>query len=67
LPHITKRGEKYYVNLKEINALFLRRAGARHVEISTECTVCDCEKYWSHRVVGQNRGSQGALILRKEE
>jgi YfiH family protein len=67
LPYITKRGEKYYVNLKEINALFLRRAGAQHIEISTECTVCECEKYWSHRVVGQNRGSQGALILCKEE
>lgn len=67
LPHIHKSGEKYYVNLKEINALFLRRAGVRHIEISTECTACNPQKYWSHRLVGANRGSQGAVIVRKED
>ena len=67
LPHIRKSGEKYYVNLKEINALFLRRAGVRHIEISTECTACNPQKYWSHRLVGANRGSQGAVIVRKED
>lgn len=66
-PHIRKSGEKYYVNLKEINALFLRRAGVRHIEISTECTACNPQKYWSHRLVGANRGSQGAVIVRKED
>ena len=65
--HIRNSGDKYYVNLKEINALFLRRAGVRHVEISTECTACNPEKYWSHRLVGANRGSQGAVIVRKED
>lgn len=67
LPHIRKSGEKHYVNLKEINALFLRRAGVRHIEISTECTACNPQKYWSHRLVGANRGSQGAVIVRKED
>ena len=67
LPHIRKSREKYYVNLKEINALFLRRAGVRHIEISTECTACNPQKYWSHRLVGANRGSQGAVIVRKED
>ena len=66
-PFIRQGGEKYYVNLKEINALFLRRAGAEHIEISTDCTACDPNKYWSHRLVGANRGSQGAVIVRKEE
>jgi YfiH family protein len=66
-PFIRKCGEKYYVNLKEINALFLRRAGVEHIEISTDCTACNPDKYWSHRLVGANRGSQGAVIVRKEE
>ena len=64
--HITQKGEKYYVNLKEINALFLRRAGVEQIEISTACTACDPRRYWSHRLVGAQRGSQGAVIVRKE-
>jgi YfiH family protein len=65
-PFITQKGEKYYVNLKEINALFLRRAGVEQIEISTACTACDPRRYWSHRLVGAQRGSQGAVIVRKE-
>lgn len=63
---IRKAGEKYYVNLKELNALALRRAGVRHIEISTECTMCRPDRFWSHRITGPNRGSQGAIILCKE-
>lgn len=54
--------EKFYVNLKAINALALRRAGVEHIEISGDCTMCQPEKYWSHRVTQGKRGSQGALI-----
>ena len=57
---------KYYVNLKEINAMILRRAGVRHIEISGECTVCQRHRFWSHRVTGNARGSQGAVIVCKE-
>lgn len=59
-------GEKYYVNLKEVNALALRRAGVQHIEISTECTMCSPHRFWSHRITGNNRGSQGAIIVCKE-
>ena len=62
-PFIFPKGGKYYVNLKEINALVLRRAGVRHIEISTECTVCQCHRFWSHRVTKGERGSQGAIIV----
>ena len=64
---IRPEGSKYYVNLKEINALILRRAGVRHIEISDSCTVCQNHRFWSHRVTGGLRGSQGAIILCKEE
>ena len=63
---IRQSGDKYYVNLKEINALWLRRAGVEMIEISDACTVCQCDRYWSHRVTRGQRGSQGAIIVCKE-
>ena len=65
--HILPKGNKYYVNLKEINACFLRRAGVRHIDISRDCTMCQPDRFWSHRYTGGNRGAQGALIRCKEE
>ena len=62
-PFIFPKGDKYYVNLKEINALVLRRAGVRQIEISTDCTVCQSHRFWSHRVTHGDRGSQGAIIV----
>ena len=68
-PHIRQVGNKYYVNLKEINGCFLRRAGLRHIDISTDCTACQPDRFWSHRVTRGQRGSQGAVIVcgRKEK
>lgn len=63
---IRQSGSKYYVNLKEINAHILRLAGVRHVDISSECTACRPDRYWSHRVTKGHRGSQGAIIVCKE-
>lgn len=62
-PFIEQRGEKYYVNLTEINSLFLRRAGIRHIESCPDCTACQTDRFWSHRRHGAGRGSQGAIIL----
>lgn len=62
---IRQVGEKYYVNLKTLNALWLRRAGAVSVDISLDCTACQGSKYWSYRRMGNRRGSQGAIIVCK--
>ena len=59
-------GKKFYVNLKEMNALALRRAGVRNISISDLCTMCQPDRFWSHRVTRGQRGSQGAIILCKE-
>ncbi len=64
-PFIQKQQEKFYVNLKEINALWLKKAGVKHIEISPLCTACRQDLFWSHRRMGQNRGSQGAIIVCK--
>lgn len=64
---IREEGEKYRVDLKAVNALALRRAGVTDIEISEECTMCRPDRFWSHRITGAARGSQGAVIVCKGE
>ena len=55
-------GRKWHIDLKAINALWLHRAGVTQIEICDHCTFCRPDLYWSHRKVGQARGSQIAMI-----
>ena len=64
---IQHRGDKFFPDLKAINAYALKRRGLRHIDISTDCTYCQCQRFWSHRASHGQRGSQGALIVCKEE
>ncbi len=64
--HIRQQDSKFYVNLKAINALSLCRAGVTSVEISPSCTVCQPDRFWSHRATQGQRGSQGAIIVCQE-
>ena len=66
LPFIRQKGKKYFPDLKAINAMALRRAGVRHIEISDACTWCESDRFWSPRVTKGDRGSQGAVITCKE-
>ena len=63
--HIRFQDGKYYVNLKEINRLILQDAGVENIALSDACTACDPKHYWSHRRMGKQRGSQGAIIVRR--
>lgn len=65
--YIEKRGEKYFPDLKAINAFALRRFGVRHIELSDACTYCQSGRFWSHRATKGERGSQGALIVCRED
>ena len=56
-------GEKFRVDLKGVNAALLRRAGVRDIEISDACTACRPDRFWSHRRVGNDRGSLAAIIV----
>ena len=60
---IHPKGDKYYVNLKEINALILRRCGVTDISISDCCTMCQPDRFWSHRVTKGQRGAQGGIIV----
>lgn len=55
---------KYDVDLKRFNALLLQGAGVPkgNITLDPECTACDTKKYWSHRIVGGERGSLAAAI-----
>lgn len=64
--YIVKDGEKYRADLKAVNAYVLRSAGVAHVEMAAECTVCQPNRFWSHRVTKGERGSQGAIIVCRE-
>jgi len=66
-PYIHPKGEKFHVDLKMLNALWLRSRGVGKIEISNDCTACDPNRFWSHRITGGIRGSQGAVIVCKEE
>ena len=64
---IVPAGEKFRVDLKGVNAALLRRAGVKHIEISCDCTACSPDRFWSHRRVGNDRGSLAAIIVREGE
>ena len=56
---------KYHVDLRGANERRLLQLGLRpeNIDVSDECTVCDQEKYWSHRGMGTVRGSMAAVIM----
>lgn len=58
---------KFHVDLKRLNALWLRQAGVESIDICPACTACDPERFWSHRRVGNDRGSLAAIIMLKED
>lgn len=61
---ITRTGNKYHVDLKLLNRMFLERAGvpAGQIDVCPLCTACDPNTFWSHRRHGDRRGSLGAVI-----
>ena len=62
--YIQRKSGKYYPDLKKINYLALQNAGVIHIDISKDCTMCQPDRFWSHRFHGATRGSQGAIIVR---
>ena len=58
---------KFMVDLKEVNRRLFLRAGVlpEHISLSPHCTACAPDLFWSHRKMGQNRGSLAALICKR--
>ena len=43
------------------------RAGVTCIDVSADCTACQPQRFWSHRRVGNARGSLAAVIRLREE
>ena len=58
------REGKFSVDLKGANRHWLERAGllAEHIAVSDACTACNGTDFWSHRLLGNRRGSMAAMI-----
>ena len=56
--------EKFRVDLKGANAHWLKRAGVleEHIAVCGACTACRNDLFWSHRRMGNVRGSMAAVI-----
>ena len=65
-PFMAWNGRKWHIDLKAVNALWLRKAGVQHIDVCTDCTCCRTDLYWSHRKTGLRRGEQAALIALRE-
>ena len=66
-PFLEPHGEKYHVDLKGLNQLWLEQSGLSVIDVCPDCTRCQPERFWSHRAAGNARGSQtGMIMLRKE-
>lgn len=56
-------GGTFHVDLKDLNLLWLRRAGVDKVETCPFCTACEPKRFWSHRRAGTERGSLASVIV----
>ena len=63
-PYLERRGPKYHVDLAGLNRQWLLHAGVapEHIDICGLCTACRPDLFWSHRKMGEARGSQVAVI-----
>ena len=59
---------KFRVDLKGLNAAWLKKAGVPEgqIDCSEACTVCRSDRYWSHRATEGKRGSGASIIMLKE-
>ena len=58
-------GDRFYADLWKANAINLERAGVRkeNIAFSRLCTMCRTDLFFSHRVMGERRGSNCGFIM----
>lgn len=56
---------KLFADLWAINRKILIEAGIKsdNITIANECTACNTDKYFSHRIMGDRRGNMAAFIV----
>ena len=53
---------KYKIDLWETNRRLLAEMGVENIEISGLCTMCDTERFYSHRKMRENRGVMAGVM-----
>ncbi len=53
---------KYKIDLWETNRRLLQACGVKNIEISGLCTMCDTERFYSHRKMGEQRGVMAGIL-----
>lgn len=61
---ITRPTAREHFDVPEANRRLLLASGLldEHIDVSTECTKCDTDRWFSHRGHGANAGREGAFI-----
>lgn len=59
-----EKNDKYKINLQKINEQILLNSGIQkeNIEIADICTKCNKDIFYSHRVMGDKRGSMAGLM-----
>lgn len=62
--YIDKKSIKYNIDLQNINKQILLdcKIPEKNIEVSNICTKCNCDTFFSHRQMGDNRGSMAGFI-----
>jgi YfiH family protein len=62
---VTVPSEKEHLDIPRANALLLQRAGIQpdHIEMSSICTKCSTDDWFSHRGHGAGAGRQASMIM----
>ena len=64
--YLTPKGDKYMVDIWAFNKDQLMLEGVKNIDLSSVCTVCNSDKYFSYRTHKERTGRQAALILLKD-
>ncbi len=65
--YLTPQRNKWHVDLAGLNRLWLLRSGIppEQIDVCGLCTACRPDLFWSHRKMGEARGVQAAVIMRR--
>ncbi len=58
---VTEKG-KYKIDLWETNKRLLQDCGVKQIEVAGLCTMCDTERFYSHRKMGEQRGVMAGVM-----
>lgn len=66
---VPKKNGKYHLDLTGLNAAVLINNGIdfEHISACNICTCCNTDKFFSHRVMGKDRGTMASFIMNRRK